>query len=470
MSIRMKRTGMLARAVLLTAVLFLLPAQAVQADDTTRFVSGTKVNGIGIGGLTVEEAKKQIEGFYSAEYKLTIKENEGKTEVIKGSDIGYRAAAPDGLTAILEEQNATGRVSGPSADNSHSLAMSTQFDEGALNHAVNGLSCISGQNIVATQDARISAYQEGQPFIIIPEVQGNDVDKEKTLAVIKDAVGTGKSEVDLAAAGAYVTVNVKAGDAALIELCDTMNRCRDMVITYQFGEAAVELKGDTICTWILGSTQDGLADVNYDMAAAFVKSLADQFDTAGKKRTFHTTAGKDLELTGPYGWQIDQAAETASLIAMIRTGQSQVREPAYSKKAQDRTTDWGSTYVEIDLTNQHVYMYKDGTLAWDAPCVTGNVSKNYTTPEGIYSLAYKQTDRILRGEKKADGTYEYESHVDYWMPFNGGIGLHDASWRSKFGGTIYQYGGSHGCINLPPAKAKVLYDLVYTGIPVICYN
>ena len=132
--------------------------------------------------------------------------------------------------------------------------------------------------------------------------------------------------------------------------------------------------------------------------------------------------------------------------------------------------DWGNTYVEIDLTSQHVYMYQDGNLAWDAPCVTGNVSKNYTTPEGIYSLTYKQTDRILRGEKKADGTYEYESHVDYWMPFNGGIGLHDASWRSKFGGTIYQYGGSHGCINLPSAKAKTLSDMVYTGIPVICYN
>ena len=296
------------------------------------------------------------------------------------------------------------------------------------------------------------------------------MDQDKVLDLVKEAVKAGSSEVDLAASGCYATVRVTAEDAALKDLCDTMNRCRDMVITYQFGDQTVTLEGETICTWILGSTQDGLVDVNYDKAAAFVKSMADQFDTAGKTRVFHTTTGKDLNLTGPYGWQIDQAGETASLIAMIRTGQSQAREPLYSKKGQDRTVDWGNTYVEIDLTSQHVYMYQDGNLAWDAPCVTGNVSKNYTTPEGIYSLTYKQTDRILRGEKKADGTYEYESHVDYWMPFNGGIGLHDASWRSKFGGTIYQYGGSHGCINLPSAKAKTLYDMVYTGIPVICYN
>ena len=156
---------------------------------------------------------------------------------------------------------------------------------------------------------------------------------------------------------------------------------------------------------------------------------------------------------------------------MIRTGQTQSREPQYAQTAVDHSAqEWGTTYVEVDLTGQHVYMTKDGSVVWDAPCVTGNVSKNYTTPAGLYSLTYKERDRVLRGAKKADGTYEYESPVSYWMPFNGGIGFHDATWRSKFGGTIYQNSGSHGCVNLPPEKAKLLYDLVYKGIPVICYQ
>ena len=147
------------------------------------------------------------------------------------------------------------------------------------------------------------------------------------------------------------------------------------------------------------------------------------------------------------------------------------REPVYTMTAASRTApDWGNTYAEVDLTGQHVYMFQEGNLVWDAPCVTGNISKNYDTPAGIYSLTYKEKDRILRGAKKADGTYEYESHVDYWMPFNGGIGFHDATWRSKFGGTIFQTSGSHGCINLPPEKASVLYDLIYKGMPVLCYQ
>ena len=452
-------------------VLFVLAAaQTVLADDASCFVSGTKVNGVGIGGLTVEEAKVRIEGFYASEYNLTVSEKDGKTETIKGSAIGYHASAPDGLQTILDEQNATGRVTGPAADHSHTMPVTAGFDEGALDAAIQALSCISGSGITVTADAHISPYQEGAPFTIIPEVYGNNVDPEKTAAVVKDAVKNGNRSVDLEAAGCYCGVSVKSDDPGLKALCDVMNQCKDMVIVYQFGEQTVELKGDTICTWLKGSTPEGLIDVDWNMAAAWVKSLADQFDTADKARIFHTSTGKDAELTGPYGWQMDQEGETAALIAMIRTGQSQVREPLYKKKAQDRTNDWGGTYVEIDLTGQHVYMYQEGALVWEAPCVTGNVSKDYTTPEGIYSLTYKEKDRILRGKKKEDGTYEYESHVDYWMPFNGGIGLHDASWRSKFGGTIYQYSGSHGCINLPPDKAQTLYDLVYTGIPVICYN
>ena len=202
--------------------------------------------------------------------------------------------------------------------------------------------------------------------------------------------------------------------------------------------------------------------------------LAGKYDTAGTARTFHTAGGRDVEITGPYGWKLDVAGEVAAHTQLIQAGLGegeQDREPVYAATAASRSLpDWGNTYVEIDLTGQHVYMFQEGNLVWEAPCVTGNIAKNYNTPAGIYSLTYKEMDRILRGAKKADGTYEYESHVDYWMPFNGGIGLHDANWRSKFGGTIYQTSGSHGCINLPPAKAKELYGLVYKGMPVLCYE
>ena len=301
------------------------------------------------------------------------------------------------------------------------------------------------------------------------------MDREKTILAVNEAVKAGRNELDLEAEGCYRTVGLWESDEHLKNLCDAMNSRREKKLRYVFGEAEEFLTGETMASWITG-VSEGKITVDQEKAAAFVKDLASLYDTAGTARTVTKAAGGQAEITGPYGWKIDQAAETAALMELVSSGscwsegQAQAdREPVYSQKAASREgTDWGTTYVEVDLGGQHVYMFKEGQIVWDAPCVTGNVSKDYTTPSGIYSLTYKEKDRILRGKKKPDGTYEYESHVDYWMPFNGGIGLHDASWRSKFGGTLYQTGGSHGCINLPPQKATALYDLVYKGIPVLC--
>lgn len=467
---RVKRSAVKILAAAVLMALFCVTSVFADEEDTTRFVKGTDINGIDIGGLTVEEAKVQISNAGAADFKFTVKEKGGRTEIINGTEIGYAAVVPDGLQEILDQQNATGRLFGPHAKTSYKMELSGAYDEAALTSRIRALACISGADIVRTQDAHISAYQEGQPFTIVPEIQGNDVDADKVENLLKEAVRNGYKEINLPDWDCYIKVKVTSGDAQLKQLCDTMNRFKDVSITYTFGDSSTVLPGTTISTWITGA-ENGQIGVNRDMAAAYVASLAAQFDTAGTTRTFHTTSGRDVQLTGPYGWRLNQAAETDALIAMVQTAQSQTREPQYAKSAASRSgSDWGDTYVEIDLTGQHVYMYQNGTQVWDAPCVTGNVSKDYTTPPGIYSLTYKETDRILRGKKMPDGTYEYESHVDYWMPFNGGIGLHDANWRSKFGGTIYQYSGSHGCVNLPPAKGKALYELVYTGIPVICYN
>lgn len=457
--------------LMLAAAFSLAVGSAAMAEDTNTFVSGTSVNGLGIAGLTTEGAAERISGFYASDYKLTIKEKGGKEEVITGPEIGFTVVIPEGaLQEILNQQNAAGRPFGPDVNNKHRIELANSFSEDALTQKINSLICISGTSIVTTADAHVSTYQEGQPFTIIPEVRGNNVDAAKTAEVIRRAVQSGAAEVDLAASGCYYEPQILAGDENLKNLRDTMNQCREMTINYTIGEESRLLDSATICSWILG-TQNGEIQVNRDAASAWVQELANQFDTFGKTRIFHTATGRDVEVTGPYGWKIDVAGETDALIGMIRTGQTQNREPKYAiTAAVHGPQDWGATYVEVDLTGQHVYMTKDGAVVWDAPCVTGNVSKNYTTPPGIFPLTYKERDRVLRGAKRADGSYEYESPVSFWMPFNGGIGLHDANWRGSFGGNIYKTSGSHGCINLPPSKVPALYEMVYKGMPVICYN
>lgn len=444
-------------------------AMAEEGGDTV-FVPGTSVNGLGIADLTVDEAAERIGSFYTKDYTLTIKERGGKQETITGEQIGFSVKLPDGfLQEKLNQQNAGGRVFGPDVDNKYKTDMVSSFQSERLEQSIQALDCITGNGATAAADARISDYAEGEAFTVIPEIRGNQVDPEKAAEAIRAAVHTGAMEVDLEALGCYIEPRIYSGDETLKALCDTMNQCREMEITYAIGEESQVLPAVEICSWITGASE-GQIQVDREKAGAWIGNLAAQYDTAGKIRQFSTVSGRIAEVTGPYGWKIDQAAETDALIAMIRSGQSQTREPQYASTAAVRgEQDWGSTYAEVDLTGQHVYLVKDGAVIWDAPCVTGNISKKYDTPPGIFPLTYKQKDKVLRGAKRADGTYEYESPVSFWMPFNGGIGFHDANWRSSFGGEIYKTGGSHGCINLPPDRVPAFYEQVYKGMPVICY-
>lgn len=168
------------------------------------------------------------------------------------------------------------------------------------------------------------------------------------------------------------------------------------------------------------------------------------------------------------------AGEVQAPAIPIRTGPAAGlvdREPVYATMVASRTVpDWGNTYVEMDLIEQHVYTFQEGSLTWDTSCVTGNISKNHDTPAGIYSLTYREKGRVLRGTKKVDGTYEHESYVDYRVSFNGGAGFHGAIWRNKLSGIIFQTSGSYGCINFPPEEASVPYDLTYKGTPVLYYR
>ena len=139
--------------------------------------------------------------------------------------------------------------------------------------------------------------------------------------------------------------------------------------------------------------------------------------------------------------------------------------PVYTQEAYCRDEgDIGNTYVEISLTNQTMWFYKNGSLIVETPVVTGNPYAGHETPSGgVWSLKGRMRNQTLVGQG-------YASPVDYWMPFNGGVGIHDMQSRAWFGGTIYLGSGSHGCVNTPLAAVKLIYDQIEEGVPVIVYK
>ncbi|MCI8511640.1 MAG: L,D-transpeptidase family protein [Lachnospiraceae bacterium] len=455
-------------AILWLAAVMPQAALAAAKEETDRFVHGTRVNNVSVSGMTIEEARHQIEQYYKGYYTLKIQDAEGREASIKDTDIGYQLTVTGDLNEVLQQVNENGRKSGPGEANYYWVGVETSFDEAKLQSILAGLPFVTEAR--PTTDAYISPYEEGKEFSIIPETVGTELEMERFAAVVKTALNEQRTVLKLQEEDCYKKVRVSSTDETLNRMLDTMNRFREVTITYSFGDRQEILSGEEIAKWVKGTSGTDI-QVDEAMAAAYVQRLSETYDTYGRPHPFHTTAGNDIAVNGNYGWQIDQAAETAALVAAVKTCQSQTREPAYVRTAASRSgNDYGLTYVEVDLANQHLYLYENGTCIVECPIVTGNVSRGHTTPEGLYTLNYKERNRVLRGKKLADGSYEYESPVKYWMPFNGGIGLHDANWRGKFGGTIYRTSGSHGCVNMPPQSAAVVYEHVYKGIPVICHN
>lgn len=431
----------------------------------TCFLPGTIVDGMDVTGKTASEVEdaitEQLKG-----YTLTINGREELSESITGESVGLYAEFDDTLEKAVAAQKPMnwGKYRFGKAVNEVNTDALLHYSSEMLDEAVAGLSCMDRENMREPQDARISDYDSATgSYMIIKEDEGTELLEDKVKEAVATAIMSLAESVDLEEQGCYLAPSVTSEDEALKTACETMNKYVGAKITYKFGDKAETLNGNEIHNWL---TVNGTSvSVSEAKAAEYVKNLASAYNTAYKPKTLKTSYGKNVTITtGSYGWKIDQTKETAALVSLIKNGEQTSREPEYSQKAASRSgNDYGNTYVEINLTAQHLYFYVDGKLLVQSDFVSGNAAKGWSTPAGAYALTYKQRNATLKGQG-------YATPVSYWMPFNGGIGLHDANWRKTFGGTIYKNKGSHGCINLPPAVAKTIYENISAGDPVLCYH
>lgn len=429
----------------------------------TCFLPGTIVDGMDVTEKTAAEVEdaimEQLKG-----YKLTINGREDLSESITGEEVGLYAEFDDTLAKAIAAQKPMewGKYRFGKSVNEVNTDALIRYNDEMLGEAVDSLSCMDKENMREPQDAKISDYTSGG-YTIIKEDEGTELLEDKVKEAVAAAVMSLAESVDLEEQGCYVSPSITSEDEALKTACETMNKYVGARITYQFGDKSETLSGDEIHNWL---TVNGTSvRINEGKATEYVKKLAASYDTAYKAKSLKTSYGKTVSITGgSYGYKINQAKEAATLVSLIKNGEQTSREPEYSQKGASRTgNDYGNTYVEINLTAQHLYFYVKGKLVIQSDFVSGNAAKGWSTPAGAYSITYKQRNATLKGQG-------YATPVSYWMPFNGGIGLHDANWRKTFGGTIYKTNGSHGCVNLPPAVAKTIYENISAGDPVLCYH
>lgn len=424
------------------------------------FFPGTIINGINVSGLRPSEALETI-NTATGEYVLTLTGDGENTDSVSGSSIGLCMTDDGALQAILDSQNML--TWGLQSFHDKNYSLSIDYDEEKLRAAVDSFSCMDQNKWISPESAYIT-YEKNTGYRIIPETTGNEILADALIEAVSQSVRNLDKNLSLADADIYKLPKISSEDPSLQEQLALLQSYSDMTVTYQFGSQTEVLDSDTISEWISVS-KSGKRTIDREAVAGYVKELAKKYNTSYAPKTLETSYGETVTIkNGYYGWLIDKEAEVEALMAILREGKSVTKEPAYSMEAASHDgPDYGDTYVEINLTAQHLFYYKDGELVIESDFVSGNPSRGNDTPGGAYSITYKERNATLKGQN-------YQTPVSYWMPFNGNIGMHDSSWRSTFGGSIYKTNGSHGCINLPPKVAETIFENIEQGIPVLCYH
>lgn len=433
------------------------------------FYARTFINGMDCSNLTASEAKELITTNVNT-YVLTITARDGSTQKIGANDIDLGCTFDKEISDVLAEQSAYSWLVNAFKENKVENPYELHYDEDKLETVIKNLDCLEKEKQIEPSNATISAYNAETGFTIVKEEQGNKIIKKKLVAEIKTAIDTLDTSLILANTDCYKKPTVYSDDKILQTTLDTINKYMQTKLTYTFGEKTEVLDGTKIGPSIKVDDEYNVI-IDETKIKEFIDYIGKTYNTIFTNRTFMTSYGKEIVVEGgDYGWWLNRNQEINEVLECIKNGEQKDKEPSYYQTAvQYGENDLGNTYVEINLTAQHLFVYKDGKKVVESDLVSGNLAGGHGTPTGVYPIKYKETDTFLKGQNN-DGS-NYNTHVDYWMPFNGGIGLHDASWRhGVFGGTIYKNSGSHGCINLPPAKAKAIFEVVSKGTPVIVYN
>lgn len=434
------------------------------------FFFNTKINGYDCSGKSEQQAESDLRK-YLAEYELEIHGKAGENTVIKGTDIQLEYDQNAGIGDHIKRQTCfLWPLSFFNAG--EDIRLQTKFDAGKLSEAIDSLEFLQKETVESK-----SAYlkYDGNQFVIEPEVYGNTVDKEVLEQKAGKLIADLEPVLDLETEGCYAMPDYVRDSEEVVAAADLMNKYCNTSITYSMDEEVV-IDGSTISQWI-SADESMQVTINEDAVREWLKKFGERYDTLGKTRSFVTPTGKQATVTGgTYGWMIDEAAELTYLLDAIKTGEALAREPACCDGATAAThsvPDWGTTYIEVDLTEQHMWLVKDGQVYLETDVVTGEPIPAKITPEGVYEILDKKLDEVLVGEiVPSTGQPEYRTHVDYWMRVTwSGIGFHDAIWQPAFGGELYKIPGtgSHGCINMPLDKAAALYEQIEVGYPVIIH-
>lgn len=453
------------------------PEQPV--DTPLTFYSGTTVNGVDVGGMTLEQAVAAMDAAAVERDGFEVVFADETVE-LDGRELGWCVADYQPLSNLLTEQSQLTEETLTAEQLTLTVEEDTLYEctRQTILTAVSDL-----ENLTAYEDTEAeSPYLHYNTNLGAFQLRGGEsvsgtVDASALADAIVSAVGTGETSLDVAEAGLYSGNNLLADGETAQAALEKANAMRNLDLTYEFGLSDGTYSGSVPVSrwWLrywLTIEDDGLTvSVDEDAVLEYCEELANTYSDSSEQEDaiFVTTGGQQITVTAPVvDRQVDAEAMREDLLYCLENLVEGERDAIYKTSASGvaGSTDLGGTYVEVDMDSQHLYLYVDGELIADDDICSGDVATNCETPTGLYTFRSKQTERTLKGPTWSDFVY-------YWMPFYQDYGLHDATWRTypdDFGGDVYLESGSHGCINMPIDLAETVYNNIEVGDYIILYG
>ena len=437
----------------------------------SHFFQNTTIEGVDVSGKTSSEVISLLNEKIQSQ-TLSLEFGDGTSVLLDAESFKPTIKDPGFVDQFITDQNEWLWFTQLFDRSELSSEDFVAIDEANLSGVIQGLAQTKGDQ--APQSAYVSYV--GSSFVIVPETLGNVVDVPALITLAQQQYLIGEASVDVLAADLYQQASVKADDPGLASKLAAAQKYCNASITYQpDSEHKFVLDQNTLLTWL---TQDSNGNWIKDdsvfatKAKAFIRTFTRYYYTLGITRQFKTATGNTVTISGgTLGQYVLVTAETNNLLELIANQETTQRTPSLFGYGYQGNSGIGDTYVEINLSAQKLYMIQNGKVVFQTDQIVSGLASDpdRKTPSGCYYVYYKQLDRVLRGTQNPDGTWPYEVPVRYWMAFNGGIGMHDATYRSSFGGNIYTYNGSHGCVNMRYSEAAKMYEYTKIGTPVICY-
>lgn len=438
------------RIALITLVIVALVYVVGAVVFSARIVPNTYVGDIKLSMLKFDQIEDDVNTDFKTE-SLKINDVVIKDYEASVADLGASIDSSKLQADIKDQQNALKWPLELAAKSEFELKDYITVDSDVLSSKLEADGFFDTEGRTKANAAKLELGDDNT-YSVVEATEGTILDKDlfteqvtKGLLNLKDSIDSSKS---------YKTAKNNVDE--LTKQAEALNQRISRKVSMKIGDDEIVVPEDIVARSLF-INDDGEVDMDGSELYSYLYDQSLEYDTDEVGFGYRTVTESNVD---PAYEEIKAGLLSDENVDVV--GEAPIDDQEDTFKPSKKTDE--KTYIEVSISQQVMWVFKDGELLVQTPVVTGSQADGWDTPVGDYTVIDKETDKVLNGSSVG---FDYEVPVNYWMRLtNSGIGIHDIDWLNTGNAwdsrDVYELQGSHGCINVP----NDIMATVYNNIPV----